>query len=72
MPQSGNDIERVQQFIDSGKKFHYNGREIVPFDAEKELNQLGMSQGFVHFRYTDTGKISFCGVSWFCKHIAQE
>ena len=43
------------------------GKVVIPFDAEKEINQLGISSGFIHFREGD--KVRWCGMNYFKKNM---
>ena len=53
--------------IELGKQYNFMGKVVIPFDAEKEINQLGISSGFIHFREGD--KVRWCGMNYFKKNM---
>jgi hypothetical protein len=41
-------------------------RKVIAVNGETEFNEVGYSQGFVHFKNPETGEqMGFCGVYWF-------
>lgn len=42
---------------------------VTPFDGERDLGQMGLSQGFIHFREEGTEKVFHSGISYFVRHV---